>query len=1011
MFRINAYTWFGLAMVVVTLGQEVAAAPTWLVQTWQSDAGLPDNTVVGIDQTPDDFLWVATKTGLVRFDGVEFRQFPVAAEGLPASANYSMCADRRGRLWIAKERGGVVCVDPKNGTTAMTLKDGLPDDKVHVMVADAEGAVWVTYTRDKVVRIQDGRVRSFTAEEGLAGTGGSEMTVDGTGRLWFYRVDWAGVFRDGRFWPLQQMLSERIAGARSGGLWTCNGKQLFRYAEGGPVGQAGVLPEAGANKGPTVLCEDRDNRLWIGTREAGLFTFGHEGFTAVPTRPRTILSIKEDREGSLWVGSRGGGLIQLRKRLAELLTTDATAQSDAVLSVCQDTDRLLWAVIWQKGVVLRGTGSNWTQLSAKDGWAVENAQCVAADPQGGVWIGTQYLGLYRWREGVVTEILVKTNGLSSRRVNALLATPSGELWIGGGFQEEEQHTLQCLKDGRFRTFPLPAGSGPVITLATDNAGDCWAATSKGWLLRVSKDVLANETGSTLAGTAVIRSLCATPDGSLWIGYAGQGLGRLKDGRFSHFRMAQGLHDDFISNMLPDARGRLWFAGNRGIFSVRLKELDDCGEGRITKVRSVSYRQKDGLPGLQASYDAGPGALRDADGRLLFAMQSGIAAVYADDIQENPAPPSVVVTRVIVNGKEVAAYGAAGYPAEASAARPLELGQGSVHLRLEPGQRQVEFCYTALSFAKPENVGFKYRLQGLDADWVEAGTRRSATYSHLQPGHYQFSVTACNSDGLWNMTGASLEMTVEPYWWETAWFRVAGPLCIAGLLGGWIFLGLRRRHRRQLERLEMQQVTERERTRIARDMHDDLGSHLTRIVMLSDSDPDNHECAPASGRALTEINQTGREMTLKMSEIVWALNPQHDTLDSFAGYVAKWAHELLATAKINCRLDLPLDLPASPLSSPVRHDVLLAFKESLHNIVKHAHATSVLITLKLEGTSFVLTVKDDGKGFAVPPDASLQGHGLANMKHRLTEAGGLCEVLSQPGKGTCIRFTVPLSAKR
>lgn len=998
-----------LLAAVVVLASVVWAAPPWTVRTWQSDAGLPDNTVVGIDQTPDGFLWVATKTGLARFDGVEFQQFPVASEGLAAGANYALCADRRGRLWVAKERGAVVCVDPRNRTTVVTLENGLPDDKVYMMAADSDGAVWVTYSGDKVVRIQDGRVRSFTAADGLAGTGRCEVAVDGIGRLWFYRLDWAGVFREGRFWPLQQLLSERIAGARSGGLWTCKENQLFRYAKGGPVVLAGVLPEAAANKGPTVLCEDQNNRLWIGTREAGLFSFGSEGFTAVPTRPRTILCIKEDREGSLWVGSRGGGLSQLRPRLAELLTTGATAPFDAVLSVCQDTDRLLWAVVWQKGVVLRGTGADWTPLSAKDGWTVENAQCVAADPQGGVWIGTQRDGVYRWQDGAVTERLCAPNGLGGPAICALLTTPSGELWIGSSTLDAEQPFLQCWADRRFRTFPLPAGSGKVLALATDGDGDCWAATSKGLLLRVSKDVLTDETGSTLVEASAIRSLCATPDGSVWIGYAGQGLGRLKAGRFSHFRMAQGLHDDYLSNILPDGRGRLWFAGNRGIFSVRIKDLDDCGSGLIGKVQSVAYRQKDGLPGLQASYDAWPGALRDADGRLLFAMQSGIAAVYAEDIQENPDPPPVVVERVTVNGKEVAAYGAAGYSAEAAA--PLELGQGYAHLRLAPGRRQVEFVYTALSFAKPENIGFKYQLQGLDADWVDAGSRRSASYSYLPPGHYRFSVTACNSDGIWNTTGASLELTAEPYWWETAWFRVVGPVSGAGLFGGWIFLWLRRRHRFQIERLELQQATEKERARIARDMHDDLGSHLTRIVMLSDSDPDSHECAPLTSGALAEINQTGRELTLKMSEIVWALNPQHDTLDSFAGYVAKRAHELLAAAKINCRLDLPLDLPASPLSSPVRHDVLLAFKESLHNIVKHAQATSVLITLKLEAASFVLTVKDDGKGFTVPLDIALQGHGLANMKHRLAEAGGLCEVLSQPGKGTSIRLTVPLSEKR
>ncbi|MCX6872801.1 MAG: triple tyrosine motif-containing protein [Verrucomicrobia bacterium] len=998
----------GLLALPATGGASAAVEPTWVIRTWQSDAGLPDNTVVGIEQTPDGFLWVATRTGLVRFDGVRFQPFPVTVPGVPAGEIKALVADRRARLWVAKDRGVVICLDQGRATTVVGPEHAAADIGASLMVEDAAGAVWVSYGNGEVLRIQDGRVRAFTTADGLPeGAGMCRLALDGTGQLWFSKGSWVGVFRGDKFRPLEQVDATAITGARSGGIWWCRDAQFWKYCEGRPLLKIPAnLPVAT----PTALHEDRAGCLWVGTVEAGLFRFDPAGPATTTVSQPAIVAMKEDREGNLWIGTRGGGLNQLKPKIVDLLTPGSASPFSPVRSVCQDTDGVLWAVVWPNGEVLRSAGQGWTPLSAKDGWLIPFSQCVAADPQGGIWIGTQYAGLHRWRNGVVTDSLNKTSGLAGDHVEALLATASGEVWIGTGWSDKEHEDLQCRKAGQLQTFHLPPGSGLVRALATDSAGDCWAATSQGLLLRVRDDVLTNETGSTLAEPCEIRCLSGSPDGSLWIGYGGQGLGRLKAGRFSRCRMDQGLHDDYISNILPDGHGLLWLAGNRGIFSVREKELDDLAEGRATRVWSVAYGRNDGLSRLQASYDAWPGAARGTDGRLWFAMQSGVAVVNPGDLKENPESPPVVIERVSVNGKTVAAYGAGGLPKPLAASAPLELSQGTAHLRLSPGQRRVEFFFTAPVFTKPEIIGFKYRLFGLDTDWVDGGVLRSATYAQVPPGHYRFQVRACNSDGVWNETGAALDLTAEPHWWETAWFRVLAPLAAAGLLGGGILLGLRRRHRRQIERLKLLQATDRERARIARDLHDDLGSHLTRIVMLSDAEPDGREDAQEVGGALDEINQTGREMTLKMSEIVWALNPEHDTLDSFAGYVAKRAHELLAAAKIQCRLDLPLDLPAGPLSSPVRHEVLLAFKEALHNIVKHARATSVLVTLRLEGESFMLTVEDDGQGFVVPPDASSRGHGLANMQHRLAAVDGRCEVRSQPGDGTCVRFDVPLATR-
>ncbi len=1002
-----------LAVPLAAVAPAESVRPAWFVRTWQSDAGLPDNTVMGIDQTPDGFLWVATSTGLVRFDGVQFRPFAVAAPGMPAGRIKALVADRRNRVWVAKDQGVVVCVDQGRATMVVGPEYAASDSPYRGMVQDAEGAVWVSYGDGAVLRIQDGRVRAFTAADGLPAEGFCHLALDGTGRLWFSRGDWIGIFGDGQFRKLWQTPPvPLITGAHAGGAWAYANRKVWKYTESGPPVKLGSLPADTPEVGVISLREDHAGGLWLGTREAGLFRFDRAGAATAVMSQQTIASLKVDQEGSLWVGTRGGGLSQLRPRVIDLLTPGSTPQFQGVRSICQDADGLLWAIVWPNGGILRNAGQDWTPLSTNAGWSVPDAQGLAADPQGGVWIGTSSAGLYRWRNGTVTDILCTTNGLGGNWngsgcnwVSALLATTSGEVWIGAGGADVQHPVLQRRKAGQLRTFNLPTGSGPVLALATDAAGDCWAATSGGLLLRVHADVLTDESGSVLAEPHEIRCLLGTPDGSLWIGYGGQGLGRLKAGRFSRCRMDQRLHDDYISNMLPDGHGRLWFAGNRGIFSVRQKDLDDLAEGRATRVWPAAYGRSDGLPMLQASCDSWPGALRGTDGRLLFAMQSGVAVVYADNLQENPLPPPVVIERVTVNGKPVAVYGAGGALASASAVAPLELCQGGVPLRLPPGQRRVEFVFTALTLRKPESIGFKYRLRGLDADWVEAGTRRVATYAQLPPGHYHFEVTACNSDAVWNKTAAALELTAEPYWWETAWFWVAGPLSAAGLLAAAIVLGLRRRHRRQIERLEMLQATEQERARIARDLHDDLGGGLTEIAMLSEVARQACDQPREVDAHLERIFRSSREMTQALDEIVWAVNPANDTLEKLIAFTSEFAREMLEPAGIRYRLEAPAAVPMVALNSQIRHQLCMALKECLHNIVKHAHAHEVHIRIGLNDRTLAVTIVDDGAGFdpAALPDQAGTHSGLANLRQRMANIGGTCELHSAPGQGTRVQL--------
>ncbi len=991
---------------LLAMGLPLAAAtPPWVVRTWQSDEGLPDNTVVGMEQTPDGFLWVATRTGLVRFDGMRFQPFQMTAAGAPAGGIKALVADRRGRLWVAKDDGVVVCVDQGVATMVVgpEFSGGYADSGERIMAIDAEDAVWVCYSGGLVLRLRDGQVRSFTETDGLPGGSACRLTMDGTGQLWFAQGDWVGVFRDGRFCPLAQQSFQRITGAHgAGGIWGYRDRQVWKLAEGGAPVKLGALPDDVPEVGPTAMRQDRAGCLWLGTTKAGLFRFDPAGGVTAPLPQQTIWALQEDREGNLWVGTRGGGLNQLKPRVVELLTTGSATPFEPVQSLCQDTDGMLWAIVWPDGRLVRSAGQTWSPLALEDGRSISRSECVAADPLGGVWIGTSEAGVLHWQGGAVTETLDLTNGLAGNDVGALLVSASGEVWIGPRFVE----VVQCRKNGQLRTFQMPAGGGSVMALALDAAGDCWVATFGRRLLRVHGEVVTDETAATLAEPCEIRGLLGTADGSLWIGYAGQGLGRLKAGRFSQWRSGQGLPDDYICNILPDGRGRLWFAGNRGIFSVRKTDFDDFEAGRITRVCAVAYGRNDGLLRLQANFNLWPGAQRGTDGRLLFAMQSGIAAVSADNLQQHPPPP-VVIECVTANGQTVAAYQAGRRPEPPRAGVPLELGRAGTHLHLPPGQHRVEFAFTALTFTKPEAIGFRYRLHPVDEDWVDAGTLRTATYAQIPPGHYQFEVSACSNEGVWNPAGAALDLTAEPYWWETAWFRVLGPLATAGLLGWGILAGVRRRHRRQIERLELQQATARERARIAADLHDDLGARLTELSLLGSLGVRPAIPLAQAQDYLGEVATKSREMVAALDEIVWAVKPENDLMPSVISYLCHYAQRFFETTPIHCRLDVATGLADLSFNSEQRHGLLLALKEALSNVVRHSAATVVWLRIFVRHGMLHVVVEDNGQG--IPgTDPAAGADGLANMCGRLAGMGGTCDVRSAPGQGTSVEFALPLA---
>jgi signal transduction histidine kinase len=364
----------------------------------------------------------------------------------------------------------------------------------------------------------------------------------------------------------------------------------------------------------------------------------------------------------------------------------------------------------------------------------------------------------------------------------------------------------------------------------------------------------------------------------------------------------------------------------------------------------------------------------------------VAVVDPQQLPHNRFPPPVVIEEVALNGEAVVQ---------------------SDGLQIGPDISSVEIRYTGLSHVAPELVQFKYRLEGLDSDWLPPTTERVARYTRLPAGRYRFHVNASNNDEVWNETGAVLAFSVIPPWWRTPWFITLTVVAFAGFVGGSARVITTRRYRQRMDELERQHALERERSRIARDMHDGLGSDLVKISMLGEIAEDQIDDPDSLRPRLQKITRTARDAVRDMDEIVWAVNPKNDTVENLANYLCQFAREQFEVSTTRLHLDLPSSLPDHPLSADVRHNLFLVVKEALNNAIKHAQATDVWLRVFSEDNRLEIEVKDNGRGISSPANGR-KGHGMENLHSRTTHIGAHLDIQSRSDEGTRVIIRMTLS---
>ena len=1012
--RIFFLALFALGNFLAVAAETTPESP-FIVKAWDTSSGslrekLPSGVVISVFQTRDGYLWLGTLNGLVRFDGDRFTVFDENnTPGLPSGRIVFLFEDSRGWLWAGTDGGGVAVIH--DGVVGSLLFGaGSSGGKVMSACEDGEGGVWF-YTAD-------GRVGRFFGD-GLTVLGTIQpsfrrlLMADAAGHIWMgndheqfpinlaMTTNGVGLARGA---GLNAGALDFLLASRSGGFWRLADGRIEKW---GTNQLERVLANYAWTNSESVYvtsaCEDLRGHLIVGVRNAGVFWFDSAGeATLISTSGNGlshagVLSVCMDREGDLWVGTDGGGLNRIKRRVVGVAPESA---GKVVQSTCEDAEGALWIGFIGGGVKRLKDGAAQTfgrdgdgdsaTLRPEDGLVSLNVSAVFADQSGQVWVGTRGPGgLHQFRDGKFR--LVEVAGTSGQEISALHQDRAGRIWVG------TPEGLASWNGQAWKVFTSQDGlsTNAVRALADDAAGNLWIGTVGGGLNRLhdGQFTVFRKSADGLPGDNV-SALLVDGEGTLWVGTS-SGLARFKDGRWARFTTAAGLPSNSIKYLVEDGEGFLWIGSNAGLLRVAKSSLNEYAAGFISAIAGRAYDETDGLPTSECTEGSQPAAVRTRAGKLWFPSIKGLVGIEASALTRNTNPPPVMIESVLLDGREQLTKGL-------RAALPAEIV-------VPPEAERLEIQFTSLNLAAPERAQFRYQLEGHESHWSPAANHREVVYQKLSPGRYVFHVAACNEDGVWNNVGRSLVVRVLPPFWKTWWFLTLSVLAMLGVIVGTVHFISTQRLQREVALLRQKEALERERSRIARDLHDQLGANLTRVSLLGELvESDKDEPAEVAAHA-REISKTAGETQHALDEIVWAANPANDTLEGLVSYICKYAQEFLTTAGVSCRLDVPTQLPATPIAPDFRHHVFLVAKDAVNNVVKHAQATSVRLQIKLESGALVLEVEDDGRGPDGAATATARGrNGLRNMSRRMEDVGGSFSISAAAKSGTIVRLAAPLN---
>jgi len=963
-------------------------------RAWTVREGFFKGEVGSIAQAPDGYIWLGTMFGLVRFDGVKNVSWqPPQNQHLPSNHVMRLLAGRDGTLWIGTRNG---LASLKNGK--LTVFPETIDHFIFAIVEDRAGTIWVSAlstTLGKLCAIRNG---SMSCEgDGTIGRGAFNLYVDSKGTLW--------------------------AGVKDG---------LWRWSPGPPR----FYPLPGEFNGIQGLGETQDGTLLVAWKgNIHRFRDGKTEVYRLPgiAGPIQVRSILRDQDGSLWIATFLHGLLHLHSGRTDVFTQSDGLSGDFVIALFQDGEGNIW--------VTTGNGVDRfrkfavTTLTTKQGLSHDVVTAVVADKDGSLWLST-YGGLDRWRNGNIESYPLGRTGNLNDLPASLFQDRSGRIWVSkvSGFGYLEGRSFVPL-----RSVPQ---RGVVLAIAQDRAGDLWLANEHLGLFHLqSGDALRQIPWENLGHKDHASVLAADPRGGLWIGFFhggiayfenGQvrasytnvdglgegrisgfhfdndgalwisteegGLSRLKNGRIATLTSKNGLPCDAVNWVTEDDDHAFWLYTACGLVRVARPGLDtwaaaiDKNEDAKPNIQTTVFDSSDGVRSLAAGGHYNPVVARTADGRIWLLPWDGVSVIDPRHLHSNKVPPPLHIEQIIADRKT--------YDATSPA---------NGKLRLPPLVRDLEVDYTALSLVAPEKVMFRYKLEGFDKDWHDAGNRRQAFYTNLPPKNYTFRVKACNNSGVWNEAGTFLDFSVAPAYYQTTWFRLS---CVAAFLALlWVLYQLRLR---QLAREFNAGVDARvgERTRIARELHDSLlqgvQGLMFRLQAVRELLPGNPSEAM---KALDTALDRGDSVIVEGRDTISDLRQSTVGDSDIARALTTLGEELAAQSNngtASC-VRVLVEGRQRELNPMLRDEIYRIGREALRNAFRHSEAQKIEAEITYGDSEFLLRVRDDGIGMGpvVANQGGRAGHwGLPGMRERAKSFGGKLEVWSEQGAGTEIALTVP-----
>lgn len=987
----------------------------WLVRTWETADGLPENSATAFAQTPDGYVWFGTFNGLVRFNGTRFRVVtPDTTPGLPGAGIVNLHLDRRGRLWVSTY-GGLVVREGERWRSP-SAEGGWNRDFVRTFAESESGEVLITSFNGRVFASSGLGLVELPAPPGEPSQG-YFGGVDIDGAWWVVQSRFVGRWVDGRWdarlTPSPELPRDAVgcAPARGGGLWVLLGRELHHIRGDREVARR-TLPEAPG--GVWSLSEDSQGNLWIATHNRGFCQLAPDGTLRRWDAARGVSDngrcVFEDRERNVWLGTSGDGLLCLTRRRFQYFDLRGDQKSLVVQSVSPDPGGGVWAATYGRGLFRLGAPglTNVPPPELPDGTRV--LQSVWADRAGRLWAGTLG-GALRLRDadGWRSLPMDQTGG---GNMIALFEDAEGGVWVSGGGEAIARF------DGRaFRVFGPADGlrvSG-VTSVAEDTAGALWVSDGHAVFRRERDRPFTEVKGAGGDSLRHIACLKADAEGGMWLGSTDRGLWRWKEDRLSWLDARVGLPVRSVGGIIEDLDGFFWITSGHVLVRVRGSDLRAAAEGLLARVTAQEFDHNDGLPRAEFTQGRQPTCARDTAGRLWFATIKGVAMIDPAGLRLNETPPPVHVERISFYRPAAAVDEPDGGRVAGEVQESLDCPPVGPVL-LPPGSRRIEIHYAGLSYAVPERVRFQVKLEGQDPDWHEPTRKRVAEFHELAPRPYVFRVRAANHDGVWNETGASLAFTVVPYYWQTGWFRLGVAVLLVLLGGGAVWVGSRTHVRRALERErvahEMRDLAGRlinaqedERRRIARELHDDFSQRLAllsvELDLLAAAPPDTPSSAP--GR-LGEMATHVRDLSSEVHRMAYELHPAKLDQLGLVSAARAFAREVSQQSGVPIAFEpgaIPRELPPELALGLYR-----ILQEALQNTIRHSGAAEARVEFRAETERIHLSVSDTGRGFDVEQARREGGLGLSSMQERVRLLHGTLAVTSVPGRGTRIEVSVP-----